>query len=309
MIRLYQYIKSPRKLIASLLLHYGGWLPDSIYLKWLYRQIMGRKLNLENPQTFSEKLQWLKLFNREPGYTNMVDKYAVKDYVAGIIGEEYIIPTLGVWDKIEDIEWDNLPAQFVLKTTHGGGGSGVVICRDKSSFNREEAIRRLRSSMHSDIYKALREWPYKNVPKRIIAEQIIGNEATIDFDLRDYKFFCFNGRVKFFKIDFDRFKEHHANYYDTNGSLLPFGEVSCPPRPEKRLTIPSLLPKMVELAERISVGHPFMRVDLYLYNESIYFGEITFFPAGGMGRFSPEVWDKTIGDYLDLSGFSANKLL
>ena len=159
--------------------------------------------------------------------------------------------------------------------------------------------------MHSDIYKTFREWPYKNVPKRIIAEQIVGNETSKDFDLRDYKFFCFNGHVRFFKIDFDRFVEHHANYFDINGSLLPFGEVSFPPRPEKNLTIPPSLPKMIELAEKISAGHPFMRVDFYLYNENIYFGEITFFPASGMGRFSPEVWDKTIGSYLDLSGFSA----
>lgn len=304
MLPLYQYIKNPQKIAASLLQRYGGRIPDRVYLKWLYRLKMGKKLDLKNPKTFSEKLQWLKLYNRRPEYTQMVDKYAVKDYVAGIIGEEYIIPTLGLWNTLEDIEWGKLPDQFVLKTTHGGGGSGVVICRDKSAFNREEAIERLHASMHTDIYKKLREWPYKNVSKRIIAEQIISDDTAKEIDLRDYKLFCFNGQVRFFKIDFDRFKEHHANYYDINGSLLPFGEVNCPRRPEKQLEIPSSLPKIIELAEKISEGHPFMRVDFYICRDSIYFGEITFFPAGGVGKISPEEWDRTIGGYLDLSNFS-----
>ena len=138
---------------------------------------MGKRLDLKNPKTFNEKLQWLKLYNRRPEYTTMVDKFAVKQYVADKIGEQYIIPTLGVWDSVDDIDWDSLPNQFVLKTTHGGGGGGVVICKDKSVFNKEQAIRRLKESMDSDIYTLFREWPYKDVPKRIIGEQYMTDEG------------------------------------------------------------------------------------------------------------------------------------
>ena len=198
-------------LIVSLLQRYGGWIPDRIYLKWLYRLKMGKKLDLKNPKTWSEKLQWLKLYNRRAEYTMMVDKYAVKDYVAGIIGKEYIIQTIGVWDKIEDIEWGFLPDKFVLKTTYGGGSSGVVICKDKSAFDKNKAIVRLKKSMKQDIYRSLREWPYKNVPKRIIAEQYIEPSKHLN-DLPDYKFFCFNGKPKYCQVISGRatYKSRHT---------------------------------------------------------------------------------------------------
>lgn len=259
---------------------------------------MGRKLNLKNPQTFNEKLQWLKLYNRKPEYTTMVDKYAVKEYVANIIGEEYIIPTLGVWDNIEEIDWDALPNQFVLKTTHGGGGGGVVICKDKATFSRQEACQKLQRSLNSDIYLNYREWPYKDVRKRIIVEKYMVDESGVE--LKDYKFFCFNGQVKCFKVDFDRFISHKANYYDRDANLLPFGEVCCMPDSSKVLEKPKNFEMMLTLAETLSKDITFARIDFYNINGKIYFGEITFFPASGMGKFTQDEWDKKLGDFIKL---------
>ena len=227
------------------------------------------------------------------------DKYEVKRIVGKIIGEEHIIPTLGVWNSVEEIDWDALPNQFVLKTTHGSGGSGVVICKDKNSFDIEDAKRKLKHSLtHSDTYAHYREWPYKNIKRRIIAEKYLSNDKE---DLNDYKFFCFDGKVKFFKVDFGRFKEHHANYYDTDGALLPFGEEVCLPVPEYKITLPSSLEQMKAMASTISKGFPFLRVDLYDSDGQIYFGETTFYPASGMGRFSPASADLDIGNMLTLS--------
>ena len=285
--------------MASIISNFFRWLPDATYLKLLYRFKMGHRLDLKNPQTFTEKLQWLKLYNRKPEYTKMVDKYAVKEYVAKKIGEEYIIPTLGVWDKPEDIDWVSLPNKFVLKTTHGGGGGGVVICKDKATFDKTTAIAKLKESMASDIYSYLREWPYKNVPKRIIAEKFLAPEKSPALkDLPDYKFFCFNGKVNFFKVDFGRFVEHHANYYDTDGNLLPFGEKSFEPDPSYNIELPNNLNEMISLAERLSMKEPFLRVDFYNVNGNIYFGELTFYPASGMGKWTTEEADVIIGNYL-----------
>ena len=287
--------------MASIVSNFLRWLPDATYLKLLYRFKMGHRLNLKNPQTFTEKLQWLKLYNRKPEYTQMVDKLAVKEYVADRIGAEYIIPTLGVWDRPDEIDWDSLPNQFVLKTTHGGGGGGVVICRDKGTFDKTSALAKLKESMASDIYSSLREWPYKNVPKRIIAEKFMSSEESpAPKDLLDYKFFCFNGKVKFFKVDFGRFVEHHANYYDTDGKLLPFGEINFEPDPAHIIELPNNLREMILLAERLSKNEPFLRVDFYNVNGKIFFGELTFYPASGMGKWTTEEADIKIGMYLDL---------
>lgn len=291
--------------MASIVRNFLLWLPDAIYLKLLYRFKMGHRLDLKNPHTFTEKIQWLKLYNRKPEYTTMVDKYAVKQYVANIIGEEYIIPTLGVWDKPEDIDWDSLPNQFVLKTTHGGGGCGVVICKDKTTFDKASAIAKLKESMASDIYSGLREWPYKNVPKRIIAEKFMAPEKSPDSvlkssELLDFKFFCFNGKVRFFKVDFGRFVEHHANYYSPEGDLLEFGEQGLEPDPNYPIELPDNLKEMISLAEKLSANEPFLRVDLFNVNGRIFFGELTFYPASGMIPWTTEEADKEIGKYLKL---------
>jgi len=295
-------IKKPSLLFLFVLDKTAGLFPDKLFLELKFRLMMGQKLDLKNPKTFNEKLQWLKLYNRKLEYTTMVNKYAVKQYVADKIGEEYIIPTLGVWDKPEDIDWNTLPNQFVLKTTHGGGGGGVVICKDKSTFDINNAIKQLTMSLKQDIFLSLREWPYKDVPKRIIAEQYItdgGNEMKED-ELKDYKFFCFNGNPYCLKIDFARFTGHRANYYDMDMNILPLGEECCLPDFNRKFEKPINFEKMIDIVRKLSEKIPFSRIDLYNSNGKIYFGEITFFPAGGMGKFVPDEWDCTLGDLITL---------
>ena len=284
--------------LASVVQNYFTWLPDELYLKLLFRFKMGYKLNLKNPKTFTEKLQWLKLYNRKPEYTTMVDKYAVKEYVAKIIGEEYIIPTLGVWDSFDDIDFSKLPQQFVLKTTHGGGGGGVVICKDKKTFDREKARKILERSMKGDIYKSLREWPYKNVPKRIIAEKYVEDESGY---LRDYKVMCFNGLPKLVQMHMGRFNGIHTqDFYNCNWEKLDtINQVGCV-NSDMVLPKPQCLEKMLDLSSKLSEGLPQIRVDWYIIESNVYFGEMTFFDAGGFDDFIPESLNEVIGSWIEL---------
>lgn len=270
---------------------------DRKYLELMFPMRVGYKLNLDNPQTYNEKLQWLKLYDRRPEYTQMVDKVEAKKYVANIIGEEHIIPTIAVYDRVEDINFETLPNQFVLKCTHDSGG--IVVCKDKSKLNKKAALAKLKRGLSRNYYYQNREWPYKNVKPRIIAEHYMEDSQTKE--LRDYKFFCFNGKVRCFKIDFGRFIEHHANYYDRDGCLLPWGEIHCPPKPEAEVQVPDNLKDMIVCAEIISKELPFVRVDLYSLANHIYFGEITFFPASGMGQFTNVKHDYELGSWLQLS--------
>ena len=430
------------KKTISFLNHKGAlnFLPDKQYLELIYWQKFGKRLDLNNPKTFNEKLQWIKLNDRRPEYSMLVDKYEVKKIVASKIGEEYIIPTLGIWDSFEQIDFDSLPNQFVLKCTHDSGGN--VICKDKSSLDISAAKEKINRSLRTNYYYQGREWPYKNVKPRIIAEQYMedkstGNltdfkvhcfngvpkvilvcrdrfgEMTEDFfsetwehlsmardehpnalaklerpsqltemlalaeklseeflfirtdfytinnsiyfgeltffpasglkpfstkepdetledwltiplgggktlikkqnmfillepedsistGLTDYKFFCFNGKVKCFKIDFDRYISHRANYYNTDGQLLPFGEELYPPDAKRDIKLPANLRKMIELAEILGRDTKFIRVDFYETNNKVFFGELTFFPASGLGRFTPNSWDEILGSWLRL---------
>lgn len=274
----------------------ANWISDKFMVKILYRDVFGRKLNLDSPKTFNEKMQWLKLYNRKDIYTSYVDKFAVKDIVAKKIGKEYIIPTLKVYDSIDEISLSDLPNQFVLKCTHDSGT--VVICSNRKEFNVKESKDKLKKRMSENYFYRLREWPYKNVKPRIIAEEFINDDK--EGQLKDYKFFCFNGRVKFLKIDFDRFSNHRANYYDLNMKLLPFGEVDFMPDRNHIEKKPQNFEKMLELAEVLSEGLPFIRVDFYNVDGKIYFGELTFFPASGLGKFTDEKWDVEIGNMLEL---------
>lgn len=282
-------------------INFFGWLPlpDSIYLKLLYRAYIGRRLNLKNPKTFTEKLQWLKLYDRKPIYTKMVDKYEVKKYVANVIGEEYIIPTIGLYESVDEIPWSSLPNQFVLKTTHGGGGSGVIICKNKEVLNEDEVKKKLTKSLKFDIYSNFKEWPYKNVPRNIIAEKLLEDPENPS-DLKDYKFFCFNGEVRFLKVDFNRFINHHANYYDKDWNLLEFGEKTYLPDASVVIAKPETLNQMIILAEKLTDNITFARVDFYSIGKRIYFGEITFYPASGLGKFEPDYWDYKLGDLIKL---------
>ena len=272
-------------------------MADAEFLKKKYFACMGKNLDLDSPKTFNEKLQWIKLYDRNPEYTMMVDKYLVREYIKEKLGEEYLIPLLGVWDDPDEIDFDALPDRFVLKCNHNSG-LGMYICKDKTKMDVDKVKAELRKGLAQDYYLTGREWPYKNVPRKIIAEQYMEDEKTSE--LRDYKFFCFNGSAKFFKIDFDRFVSHRANYFDQNGEILNFGEVVCPPDFERELSMPQNFELMKTFAETLSKDIPFVRVDFYEANGKVYFGEITFFPAAGFGPFEPEEWDEILGEWIEL---------
>lgn len=275
------------------------WIPDKPWLKLLYRIKNGYWMDFENPKTFNEKLQWLKVYGFRPEYTQMVDKYAVKDYVSKKIGSEYVISTLGVWNKPEDIEWDILPQKFVLKTTHGGGSCGVVICKDKNTLDKKKAIQDLNESMAFTVGNAFREHPYIDVQKRVIAEELLevfGNE-----ELCDYKFFCFNGEPVYCQVIRDRRTLETIDFYDMDWTHMPF--VGLNPKCENGIAPvlrPACFDDMKRVCRVLSSGIPFVRVDLYEVNRKIYFGELTFYPASGYGRFTPKEWEQTLGDLIVL---------
>ena len=275
--------------------------PDEKYLKRKYRALIGKTLDLDNPKSFNEKIQWLKLYNQNPQYTVMVDKYLVRDYIANSLGEQYLIPLIGVWDKEEDIDFKSLPNQFVLKCNHNSG-YGMYICKNKLDMDVDCVRKNLQKGLEQDYYSINREWPYKNIPRKIIAEALMSTKNGED--LRDYKLFCFNGKVKFFKMDFDRFTAHRANYYDLNGRILPFYEADYPADFERKVDIPDSISMMIELAEKLAKDIPFVRVDFYDVDGKVYFGEITFFPASGIGRIEPEQADLEIGELIDLSNIN-----
>lgn len=301
--KIVNHLVNPRSDIKLILKKYGGWVPDSIYLRIMFFLYMGKPLHLRHPKTFSEKLQWLKLYNRKPEYTMMVDKYAVKDYVAKVIGNQYIIPTLGVWDRPDDIEWDKLPNQFVLKTTHGGGNKGVVICKDKKTFNKADAIDRLCQSLRQDIYRNFREWPYKNVKRRIMAEQFMENSSFSTDGLSDFKFFCFDGTPMYCQvisnrnvnetIDFFDMEWHHQDFVGLNTTVK-----NAPVCPLK----PACFEEMKTIACKLADNKPFCRVDLYEIHDKTFFGEITFYPRSGFGRFTPDNYNEIIGNMISLPG-------
>ena len=285
----------------SMVKNFFIFLPDKLYLSLRFRCQMGYWINWKNPQTFSEKIQWLKLYDRKAEYSSIVDKYSVKQYVADKIGEEYIIPTLGVWEHPEDIEWDKLPNEFVLKTTHGGGSSGVVICKDKNTLDKSAAIQILSRGLDSNIYKTLREWPYKNVHKRIIAEKFITSQKNKDGDLIDYKFFCFNGKPFYCQVISGRsFHSMAIDFYDRNWNHQPLHEPKIYPHSKFNNEKPKTFDDMWTLATVLSEGHPFLRVDFYEVDEKIYFGELTFYPTSGFGGFDPEEWDYKFGQLIKL---------
>lgn len=277
-------------------------MPDEKYLKRMYRFRMGHELNLENPKAFSEKMEWLKIHDRKPIYTTMVDKYLAKDYVAGLIGEEHIIPTLGVWDRFEDIDFDALPNQFVLKCTHDSGG--LVVCRDKSRLDIEKARRQINQCLKRNFAYLGREWPYMNVKPRVIAEQYMedrSNGAGETAGLSDYKFFCFNGVPRFLYLSTGL--EDHATarmtFLNMDWTYAGFRRADflqhqeLPPKPEK-------YDEMIRIAEKLSQGMRFLRVDLYEINGKVYFGELTFYTCGGYMLLEPPEWDEKLGAYLQL---------
>lgn len=269
---------------------------DEEYLKRMFKCTMKKELNLDNPQTFNEKLQWLKLYDRKPEYTTMVDKYAVKKYVADIIGEEYIIPTLGVWNHFDEIDFDKLPNQFVLKCTHDSGG--IVICQDKNKLDLKSAKKKIEKCLKRNYYWSSREWPYKDVKPRIIAEPYM--EDSKYGSLTDYKFFCFNGKMKCLYISIgSHTTKQKLQFFDREFNILPIKRsdyLDFDKIPEK----PFHLDDMIVLAEILSRDIPHTRIDFYYIHNRIYFGEITFFTGSGFIPFTDEKWDYKLGSWLKL---------
>ncbi len=293
-----KYLLSPqyRFLIqANLGVYYN--MPDEKFLSRIFQILMNQELSLEHPKTFNEKLQWLKLYNRKTSYTTMVDKYKVREYIRERLGEKYLIPLLGVWNNPEEIDFDILPNQFVLKCNHNSG-LGMSICKDKVLFDFAKAKKDLRRGIRENYYQKNREWPYKDVPRKIIAEQYMKSDAG---GLTDYKIHCFNGEPKLILVCKDRFLETGLteDFFSVNWEHL---DIRRPKHPNASAPIkkPEELDEMLRLAAILSKDIPFLRVDFYIVDHKIYFSELTFYPASGFDKFVPEIWDNILGDWLKL---------
>lgn len=271
---------------------------DETYLRIKYRIVHGRKLNLTTPRTFSEKLQWLKLYNHQPEYVVLVDKIKVKEWVAEKIGTEYIIPTIAIYDKAEDIDFNALPDKFVIKCNHNSG-KGMYICKNKSSINVNKVRKALKSGLKEDYFITSREWPYKDVPRKILVEQFMKN--GVDLELADYKFFCFDGSPKYCQVIKDRTTNETIDFFDMDWKHQPFiGLTSGVKHSNTEIPRPRQFDLMKKIVSTLASGMSFSRIDLYDVNGKVYFGEITFFPASGSGEFYPDEWNNIIGDLLTL---------
>ena len=279
-------------------MHYAAMhvVPEKWYLKRRFLKNVGYPLDLDNPRTFNEKLQWLKLYDHNPLYTKMVDKYEAKKYVADIIGEEYIIPTLGVWDHFDEIDFEQLPEQFVLKCTHDSGS--IAICKDKATFDKKTAKKKLeRGLRYNYYYSGGFEWPYKNVKPRIIAEKYMVDESAEQ--LKDYKIFNFDGMPKLIEVDYDRFTGHKCNLYTTDWTFIE-AAIGYPPDPNRIIDRPKALEEMLSLAKKLSADIKYLRTDFYSIEDKIYFGEMTFYPGSGFAKFSPDKFGLNLGDCINI---------
>lgn len=273
-----------------LLDHCSFLFPDRLYLRLQFRLNMGYWPNLEQPRTFSEKLQWLKLHNRKPVFTTMADKIAVKQFVAKRIGSEYIIPTIAIYDSAEDVDFNKLPPKFVLKCNHNSG-LGMFICQDKSKLNTTCIRRELSKGLQQNYFLHAREWPYKHIPRKILAEEYIDGGSK---GLNDYKIHCFNGVPMLIEVDFNRFIDHHRNLYDTDWHLLDM-EMNYPSDRTYVIERPKHIDIMLKIAAKLSIGIPYLRVDLYNVDGKIYFGELTFYHQAGFVHFKPKSFDAELG--------------
>lgn len=288
-----------KKTLSYLFRLLGKKIPDKVYIKILFYIDNGVVLNLKNPTTFQEKIQWLKLYYKNPIYTLMVDKLEVKEYIARQIGSQYVIPTIGVWNNFDEINFDSLPDKFVLKTTHAGGSLGVVICRNKYLLNKQIARKRLTKSLKSDVSKIYREWPYKDVNRKIFAESLL--DVPGEQDLIDYKIFCFNGEPKYIQVIKDRNTNETIDFFDTAWVHQPFtGLTKNILQSKTTINKPQNLETMLKIAKNLAKETIFVRVDLYNTHNRIYFGELTFYPAAGSGTFTPKEWNYSLGELIKL---------
>lgn len=301
--KLKKALTNPRRLVAYIIEKpfVAKCFNDKQYVKLKYRLITGRKLNLKAPKSFSEKLQWLKLYDRDDKYVKMVDKYDAREYIASVVGEEYLIPLLGVWDSVDEIDFDSLPDQFVLKCTHDSGG--VVVCRDKSKFDIDSAKTKLNAWMKRNYFYRSREWPYKNIKPRIIAEKYMEDEASkgTTLGLTDYKFYCFNGvpKLAYVSQGMENHNTARISFLNLDWTFAPFKRLDYKPfdvEPPK----PVNYERMLEIASVVSAEQIFLRVDFYEINKKIYIGELTFCPTSGMVPLDPANWDDELGTWLKL---------
>ena len=290
------FLKHPRRILLGLLARTSALWSDKTYLKLKFRLVMGRKLDLHNPQTLNEKLQWLKLYDRNPEYTVMADKVKAKEWIAERIGIEYIIPTLGVWDNPDEIDFEALPNQFVLKCNHNSG-LGMYICKDKSKIDIPKVKADLRKGLKQNYFLGGREWSYKNIPPRIIAEKYMTDESGIE--LKDYKIFCFNGKPEYVEVDFNRHIQHKLNPYDFDWNPLNFCDSSKNDY-DADIKKPARLEDMRKMAAELSKNIKFLRVDFYSIYDKIYVGELTLYPGSGYIQFEPKEVDLRLGRLLDL---------
>lgn len=287
-------IKNP-KICAILFLNKLHFMNDESYLKIRYRLETGKKLNLKNPETFNDKLNWLKLHDRKPLYTKLADKYTVREYIKEKLGEEYLIPCLGVWNSFEEIDFDKLPEQFVLKCTHDSGS--VVICKDKSQFDVQKAKEKIERKLKKNLYWWGREWVYKDIKPRIIAEKYMEDSETVE--LRDYKFFCFDGKPEMLFVATDRPHDTRFDFFDLdfNNLHIKNGHENA----TKKINKPKCFEEMKLLAAKLSKDIPHVRIDFYEVDGQVYFGEITFYHFCGVVPFEPDEWNYKLGELIDIS--------
>jgi len=272
---------------------YAPMMSDELYLRifWFWRN--GNEIDLEHPHTFNEKIQWLKLNDRNPEYVRMTDKYEVKEYVAEKIGEQYVIPTIGIYDTYDEIDFAKLPSQFVMKCTHDSGG--IEICKDKSIFDFGRSRQHIEKCLSYNYFYYEREYSYKEIKPRIIIEEYMSD--CTGSELKDYKIFCFNGEPQIIEVDIDRSTNHRRNLYTTEWELLDLS-ICYPKAPEIQIEKPDCIKELLDAARKLSEGIPHVRTDFYVIDNRIYFGEMTFYHGGGYEKFTPDEWNRKLGDYI-----------
>ena len=274
-----------------------NWVSDETYIKAYFKSHLGYKPDLDNPKTLNEKLNWLKLYNRRPEYTTMVDKYKAKQFVAERIGAEHVVPLLGVWNTFDEIDFESLPNSFVLKCTHDGG---PVICKDKKDFDKEYYRAVFEKKLKTNYFNASREWPYKNVERKIIAEEYIPSLGHRDST--EYKITCCNGKVKMITvctgIAHASLDERNNDHFDRDWNVIPM--YAYYKNSGKEFAKPDNLDELIDISEKLAKDVPYLRVDLYDVDGHIYFGEMTFFTWGGWIRFNPPEYDRIMGDWVEL---------
>lgn len=290
--RFFFLMTHPRAAVNGLLVHFGRGWTDERYLFLSYLINFGKKPNFKEPRTFNEKMNWLKLHDQKDIYTTMADKYAAKAFVAELIGGKYIVRNYGVYNRWEDIDFSSLPDKFVIKGTHDSGGA--FVCKDKKSFDFKKVERRIKHNLKINYFYPMREWPYKNIKPRIIVDQLLDDGSG--HELRDYKFWCFNGKPVYMYVT-NKGKVIKENFYDMDFKSVTIDHGFDRTIPE--YVIPAEFELMKSLAAKLCAGIPFVRVDFFDVNGKVYFGEFTFFDWGGMRPFRDD-WDLKLGSLLVL---------